>query len=268
MELDWIDDFLTLEQTRNFTRAAQLRHTTQSAYSRRIMRLEEWMGCTLFLRDTRPVEMTPEGREFLPRARAMRADMLDARRAAQSITSHYPQSFRIYTTNTLAIGFLPRWLATQENRPCSIVVASVTACLEAITSGVAQMAIIPTFPDDSLRTGLTQKKLGQDRLHLVAHTEMATCVKIKKDVITGPVMMYTPGTRYGQVVDACLTDARLNLEQDPVCESPSAEALLAQVNNRYGAAWIPKTITGPTLKRCLPGEKLDIPYDIICLTSS
>ena len=42
MELQWIDDFLALCQTRNFTRAAEARCTTQSAYSRRVQRLEEW----------------------------------------------------------------------------------------------------------------------------------------------------------------------------------------------------------------------------------
>jgi DNA-binding transcriptional LysR family regulator len=61
MELTWIDDFLALEHTRNFTRAADMRHTTQSAYSRRIARLEEWLGARLFDRDARPVALTPEG---------------------------------------------------------------------------------------------------------------------------------------------------------------------------------------------------------------
>ena len=51
MELQWIDDFLALCATRNFTRAAEARCTTQSAYSRRVQRLEEWLGAALFDRD-------------------------------------------------------------------------------------------------------------------------------------------------------------------------------------------------------------------------
>jgi len=48
MELQWIDDFLALCQTRNFTRAAEARCTTQSAYSRRVQKLEEWLGALCF----------------------------------------------------------------------------------------------------------------------------------------------------------------------------------------------------------------------------
>ena len=68
MELQWIDDFLALCATRNFTRAAEARCTTQSAYSRRVQRLEEWLGAALFDRDSRPVALTPAGEAFLPRA--------------------------------------------------------------------------------------------------------------------------------------------------------------------------------------------------------
>jgi len=64
MELQWIDDFLALCQTRNFTRAAEARCTTQSAYSRRVQKLEEWLGAPLFYRESRPVSLTLPVRNF------------------------------------------------------------------------------------------------------------------------------------------------------------------------------------------------------------
>ncbi|HXQ40880.1 MAG TPA: LysR family transcriptional regulator, partial [Candidatus Udaeobacter sp.] len=48
MELKWLEDFLSLAETRNFSRSAELRFTTQPAFSRRIKALEEWVGATLF----------------------------------------------------------------------------------------------------------------------------------------------------------------------------------------------------------------------------
>ena len=47
MDLQWLEDFLTLAETRSFSRSAELRGVTQSAFSRRIRALEEWLGTGL-----------------------------------------------------------------------------------------------------------------------------------------------------------------------------------------------------------------------------
>ena len=40
METKWLEDFVSLAETRSFSRSAQLRHVTQPAFSRRIQALE------------------------------------------------------------------------------------------------------------------------------------------------------------------------------------------------------------------------------------
>ena len=47
METRWLEDFVSLAETRSFSRSAQLRHVTQSAFSRRIQSLETWAGTDL-----------------------------------------------------------------------------------------------------------------------------------------------------------------------------------------------------------------------------
>jgi DNA-binding transcriptional LysR family regulator len=42
MDTKWLEDFHSLVETRSFSRAAQLRHVTQPAFSRRIHALEAW----------------------------------------------------------------------------------------------------------------------------------------------------------------------------------------------------------------------------------
>ena len=54
MNLIWLDDFLTLAASGSFSRAAQERHMTQPAFSRRVRALEEWLGVVLFDRSTQP----------------------------------------------------------------------------------------------------------------------------------------------------------------------------------------------------------------------
>lgn len=265
MELTWIDDFLALEQTRNFTRAAQLRHTTQSAYSRRVARLEDWLNCKLFKRDTRPVELTPEGAAFLSRAQNLRTDILDTRRAVQAMTSHYAHSLRIFTNNTIAIGFFSPWARAQKLSHYSLSIASVTGCLESLAAGRCDRAIIPVFPGDALPEQFDTSVIGTDHLHLMARADIQAEIKIDRGILCGPIMMYGPGTRYGTAVTDKMHIQHTALSGPPVCESASAEALTAQARAGLGAAWIPQSIAGTDLKAIKAATKLSIPYEIVLL---
>lgn len=264
MEIAWIEDFLVLAATRNFTRAAELRHTTQPAYSRRIARLEEWLGSALFLRSTRPVELTPQGEEFLTRAKALKADMMDAQRAVRVMDSVYESPLRLYTTNTLAVSFLPKIMPKLQdragNRALSILVASVTGCQDALVEGRADMILIPSFGDE----GGTKEIVGHDSLALMVAESQKHSVKLGKGVLSGKVMMYPPSTRYGQMVKDIFIQKGITLESPPVCESASAEALVALVKAGFGAAFLPQSLAEQYgITHCLHGLKMD--YKIILL---
>jgi DNA-binding transcriptional LysR family regulator len=268
MELQWIDDFLALHQTRNFTRAAEVRCTTQSAYSRRIQRLEEWLGSPLFYREARPITLTPAGEEFLIRAVRLREDIFDARRAVLSASSHFRKNLRIYTTNTLAATFLSGWLTEHRLENYSLIVASITGCLEAVKRGHAEIALIPHFGTAEDLAGLDAEEIGEDRLVLVAGSAQRSKIALRKNRLTGPVMAYTPGTSYGTRIAAMLDAHRLQIQDSPLCESASAEALLAQVKAGLGAAWIPEILlSDSTIKRCDVPSFFDIPYRIFLIKS-
>ena len=78
--------FTTLADQRNFTRAAQSCHLSQPAFSALIRTLEDALGARLFDRDTRSVQLTPEGRLFDASARRLLDDM-QARSATLPTTS-------------------------------------------------------------------------------------------------------------------------------------------------------------------------------------
>ena len=61
METKWLEDFVSLAETRSFSRSAQLRHITQPAFSRRIQALEAWAGVDLVDRSSYPTRLTPAG---------------------------------------------------------------------------------------------------------------------------------------------------------------------------------------------------------------
>lgn len=266
MELQWIDDFLALCQTRNFTRAAEARCTTQSAYSRRVQKLEEWLGAPLFYRESRPVSLTPAGEEFLTRAHRLREDIFDARRAVLSASSHFKKALRIYTTNTLAANFLSPWLIENKLENYSLIVASIAGCVEAVKRRHADMSLIPHFGSDDALPGLQVEEIGEDRLMLVSAPAQKRAVALTNNKLHGSVMVYSPGTTYGMQIAAMLNKHRIHIQDSPACESASAEALLAQVKAGLGSAWIPEILLrGSKVKRCAVPGFFDISYKILLI---
>lgn len=71
MEFNWLRDFLCLAASQSFSRAAEERHVSQPAFSRRIRALEAAIGAQLINRETLPLSLTPAGEVFLGQAQVM-----------------------------------------------------------------------------------------------------------------------------------------------------------------------------------------------------
>ncbi|MBM7601062.1 LysR family transcriptional repressor of citA [Virgibacillus halotolerans] len=65
MDLEQLKTFKSLASSRNFTRTAEEMNVVQSTVTARIKLLEEEIGEKLFIRKTRSVEITEEGKTFL-----------------------------------------------------------------------------------------------------------------------------------------------------------------------------------------------------------
>ena len=78
VDFDGIQAFVTVADLGGFGRAARELHLTQTALTRRVQKLEAFLGLKLLNRTTRRVELSAVGREFLPQARAMIQEMTSA----------------------------------------------------------------------------------------------------------------------------------------------------------------------------------------------
>jgi DNA-binding transcriptional LysR family regulator len=83
LDTNWLEDFLTVLEQGNFSRAAEHRAVTQPALSRRIRALEEWVGTPLFDCSTLALRATGAGERFRPTA----AEMLPTRCRSRSACS-------------------------------------------------------------------------------------------------------------------------------------------------------------------------------------
>lgn len=115
MDIKWLDDFLSLAQTRNFSRSAEDRSVTQSALSRRIQSLEAWVGADLVDRSTYPLVLTPAGKMFsVAASEAMR--LLNDARAMLRVQETSDQVLRVSAGHALSLNFFPGWLTGVQAR--------------------------------------------------------------------------------------------------------------------------------------------------------
>lgn len=114
MNLSWIDDFNALAATGNFSRAAEERHMTQPAFSRRIRALEEWLGAELFDRSSQPARVTEVGEWFRAAAQDLQARVATIPGEARAVAEATSSTLRFASTHALSFTFLPKWLRALE----------------------------------------------------------------------------------------------------------------------------------------------------------
>src|SRR3984885_13201439 len=71
LDTDQLRSFLAIVDTGSFTKAAERVHKTQSAVSMHVRRLEEQLGCALFVKHGRGGRLTDEGERLIEFARRM-----------------------------------------------------------------------------------------------------------------------------------------------------------------------------------------------------
>jgi len=71
LDLEAVQAFLLVVDLGSFTRAAEALQTTQSAVSLKLKKLEDRLDCRLIDRSPRYVQLSAQGADFLPKARAL-----------------------------------------------------------------------------------------------------------------------------------------------------------------------------------------------------
>lgn len=87
MQIELIETFLDLCDTRSFNRTADRLGVTQSTISGRVKALEAALGHRLFIRSRAGTELTTEGLRFVPHARTLQHDWTEARYAIRDLGS-------------------------------------------------------------------------------------------------------------------------------------------------------------------------------------
>ncbi|MEU1180085.1 LysR family transcriptional regulator [Streptomyces sp. NPDC005820] len=116
LPLQQVHAFVVLAEELHFGHAAARLGIAQPPLSQQIRRLEDRVGHALFHREPGRVTLTPAGRELLPAARRVLADLADGLAAARAVGSGRAGRLRIGFAASLALTVLPGLLRTFRDR--------------------------------------------------------------------------------------------------------------------------------------------------------
>ena len=111
MQIELLDTFLDLIETRSFHRSAERLRITQSTVSARVQVLEAAVGGRLFTRSRAGTELSTEGLKFETHARALRHAWTEAQRAVEP-AGNMALTLRIGIQNDLVAGEIGDWVSS------------------------------------------------------------------------------------------------------------------------------------------------------------
>ena len=110
MQIELLDTFLDLAETKSFHQSAERLQVTQSTVSARIQSLEEALGQRLFNRSRAGTALTIEGQRFEPHALSLRHEWNEARRRIR-VPDRAGSMLRLGIQNDLAAQHIGEWIS-------------------------------------------------------------------------------------------------------------------------------------------------------------
>ncbi len=273
LDLHWLDDFVVLAETCNFSRAAQARAVAQPALSRHIRALEEWVGVDLIDRSGHPVELTAAGKSFLPHAHVLLAGLQAARIKAKAAFDQESASLRFACTHALSLTFFPRWLASLETQlrlgPVQTMSDSFQGCVDLMNQRLVQFLLcyghaqVPSQLDDE-QFGMVS--LGEDVLLPVsASTTSGSALFRLGNPGVIPVLEYSDASALGRILKAS-QGAKKHSNVSVVFTAHNSFLLKTMALQGRGIAWLPRTLVAEELRAgslCLAAdESAQVPIEI------
>jgi LysR family transcriptional regulator, hypochlorite-specific transcription factor HypT len=258
VDTKWLEDFVSLAETRSFSRSAQQRHVTQPAFSRRIQALEAWAGVDLVDRSSYPTRLTPAGETFHAQALDILAALLATRHLMRAHQVSGQDMIEFAVPHTLAFTFFPHWLTELRQRIGNIksrlIALNVHDAVLRLTEGSCDLLIAYHHPSQPLQLNPTRYEmlsLGHETLAPYAKADAAGQPLFRLPAPTGqrvPFLAYAAGAYLGRLVEQAIKQADPPLPLEPIYETDMAEGLKAMALEGHGLAFLPSSSVRRELK--------------------
>ena len=251
MELYWLQDFLALVRTGNFSKAATERHVTQSAFSRRIQALEDWVGAPLFDRGGHPVELTSAGQQLLPIAVGSVEPLLDFRASIRAHAADSAPTVSFLMPTPCSAGIFPALLARLNREIGPIVgrgsVKRIDEVAERYAGGEADLALTychPSLPRPAGFDDLEVIEIADEPMIPVCAPQRRGTPGYVLPIAAGSPLVYLPYGRssfIGRAVDDEVAARVAEVRPQKLFEDPLIFVLKELALQGMGVAWLPRS---------------------------
>lgn len=169
--IDGVQAFVEIVETGGFSKAATQLGITQTALTRRMQRLEGFVGVRLLDRTNRAVALTALGKEFLPQARRLIEDLVNGLSNLRTVSRLERGDVTLAATQSVTTQHLPdiigAYAAKYPSNNIKILERTGDLATEAVLQGQADFGITILAP--TKHTGLDAEFLLQSPFALICH---------------------------------------------------------------------------------------------------
>jgi DNA-binding transcriptional LysR family regulator len=259
MESKWLEDFISLADTRSFSRSAKLRHVTQSAFSRRIQSLEVWLGADLIDRTSYPTRLTPAGEVFYEQALEMLGQINSARALMRGKRPAAQTTVDFAVPHTLSLTFMPKWLTSLESGfgPLNsrLMALNVHDAVMTMVEGGCDLLLCYHHPRQPVQLDASRYDmlvLGNEVLRAYARcgkngTPDLLLPGSAKEPL--PFLSYSNNAYFGRMVELILSNAKTPAHLERRYETDMAEGLKMMALEGHGIVFLPESAVARELKQ-------------------
>lgn len=273
MDIRWLQDFLAVAETGNFTRAAERRNLSQAAFSRRIQSLEAWLGVALIDRSVFPTRLTSEGEQFLQHAGDILQQVMEARHEVVGKSAAGREHVRLALPFVLATTRLPRWWSSWSAlQPLSstvmlgnihdLVTALVAGNVDVMFCYLSDQQPIELDPDRYDRVVVEAEILRPYASPVLVDQGLALPGTAERPV---PLLMYSVGVYFARLVDLVIETAGARVVGTRIMENDMSDVLRDMALAGHGVAWLPDSTAAAGTGRLAPlgGDEWTLPLKVV-----
>jgi len=248
MRLEWLDDILAVAECGSFQAAAERRHLTQPAFSRRVRMIEESIGVILFDRTARPARLSPHALELIEKMRELSNGLRDLTAALQDNDRKRRKRLVIAAQHAIAASSTPALVASLSELDIDIRLRSANRdeCLTQMMTSQADLALIYDIEGETPVAGwefFDIVPIGKEMLVPVFAAGMLPELNAAYARGELPVIAYPKDVYLGSLLQRLIFPRLTSVGRiRPRLETALTLAALQFARTGLGVAWIPRNL--------------------------